>query len=178
MSLKCNFCVNKEQCAMCDKNWKDKFIPSDEVRKYFHKGYCGVRGINGCTWDFDTTNVSLKSTHFIRIGNTYYCPYCGEEMYSIQYKETFSIIGHCCICQGARDEIEYEKRKKELEEKHKNELNNLMKEYQSKLSFCSEKLFDIKQQQERNSFKFFTHEYNHFSTLNGKIYDEIEQIVR
>lgn len=178
MCLKCNYCVNTEQCSTCDKTWKDKFIPSEEVKKYFNHGYVGVRGINGFTWDFDSTNESLKSTHFIIIGNTYYCPYCGDTMYPIQDGETLDIIGHCCICQGARDEIEYEKKAKELEEIHRKEIQNLRKEYEDKLTFCSEKLFDIKQQQEKDSFNFFSHEYNHFSTLNGKIYNEIEQLVR
>lgn len=178
MCLKCNYCINKEQCSTCNRDWKDKFIPSDEVKKYFHQGYCGVRGINGYIWEFDTTNTLLKPTHYIMIGNTYYCPYCGEVMYSIQEKETLETIGHCCICQSARDEIEYEEKKKKLEEKYKKEMQLLDREYKEKLSFCSEKLFDIKQQQERDSFKFFSHEYNHFSTLNGKIYNEIKQLIR
>lgn len=178
MSLKCNYCINKEQCSNCDKSWKDKFVPSDEIKMYFNRRYCGVRGINGYTWDFNTTNISLKATHFIRIGNTYYCPYCGEVMYPIQENETLVVIGHCCICQGARDEIQYEEKKNELEAKHKEEIQNLMKEYKDKLSFCSEKLFDIKQQQEKESFQFFSHEYNHFSTLNGNLYNEIEQMTQ
>lgn len=178
MSSKCNYCTNKEQCNECDKEWKDKFIPSEEVKQYFSRGYVGVRGINGCTYSFNNTNEALVSTHGICIDRDYYCPYCGDIMYVIQDKETLDVIGHCCICQGARDEIEFEKKKKELERKFKEELSALEDEYEDKLTFCSEKLFDIKQRQERKHFEFFSHEYNHFSTLNGETYRTIEQIVR
>lgn len=174
---KCNYCVNKSQCNKCDK-WKDKFIPSEEVKQYFRHGYVGTRGISGYTYDFDNTNESLVTTHKIHIDGKYYCPYCGELMYSIQDKYTLSTIGYCCICQGARDEIEYEQKKKELEKKYEEELCTLQKEYSDKLKFCSDKLFDIKQKLERNRFEFFSHNHNHFCTLNGKPYTNIEQIVR
>lgn len=175
---KCNYCINKEQCNECDKKWKDKFIPSEEVKQYFSCGYVGVRGINGRVYRFDTTNESLVPTHKILIDGDYYCPYCGESMYPIQDKYTLEVIGHCCICQGAKDEIEYEQKKKELDKKHEKELYELRKEYSDKLAFCSEKLFEIKQKLERKHFEFFSHDYNHFATLNGKPYTNIEQIVR
>ena len=84
MGKLCDYCVNKGECKDCDKGWHDKFIPSDDVRKYFENGYVGVRGINGYMWRFVTTSKSLKPTHSILIGNTRYCPYCGEEMFPIQ----------------------------------------------------------------------------------------------
>ena len=111
----CNYCTNKESCKSCDKAWKDMFIPSEEVKDYFQKSYNGVRGINGYAYHFDTTNDSLVPTHHIIINGDYFCPYCGGEMYSIQDKDTFAVIGHCCICAGARAEIEYERKKKDLE---------------------------------------------------------------
>lgn len=178
MSLKCNYCINKDQCNECDKGWKDKFIPSEEVKQYFNKVYVGVRGIDGRIYSFDTTNKLLIPTHSICIDNKYYCAYCGEIMYSIQDKQSLEVIGYCCICQGARYEVEYEKRKKELEKKHEEELRVLINEYKDKLSFCSDKLFDIKQTQEKKRFEFFSHNYNHFSILNGKPFTDIEQIVR
>ena len=98
-------------------------------------------------------------------------------MYSIQDKDTFAVIGHCCICAGARAEIEYERKKKDLENEYKNKIFKLQSEYSDKLSFCSEKLFEIKQKREKSRFNFFSHDYNHFGTLNGKSYTKIEQIV-
>ena len=173
----CNYCTNKESCKSCDKAWKDMFIPSEEVKDYFQKSYNGVRGINGYAYHFDTTNDSLVPTNHIIINDDYFCPYCGGEMYSIQDKDTFAVIGHCCICAGARAEIEYERKKKDLENEYKNKIFKLQSEYSDKLSFCSEKLFEIKQKREKSRFNFFSHYYNHFGTLNGKSYTKIEQIV-
>ena len=178
MSQKCNYCINKKQCNECDKGWKDKFIPSEEVKHYFKRGYVGTMGINGRVYNFDTTNEFLVNTHSVYIDGKYYCPYCGEIMYPIQDKETLDTIGFCCICEGAKAEIEYEKEKKELEKKHKEELYSLENKYIDKLTFCSDKLFDIKQRLERKHFEFFSHNYNHFSTINGKPYNKIEDIIR
>lgn len=177
MDTVCNYCINKESCKNCNKAWKDMFIPSEEVKKYFQKSYNGVKGINGYSYHFDTTNDSLVPTHHIIINGDYFCPYCGEEMYPIQDKYTFAVIGYCCICEGAKAEIEYERKKNDLEAAYKKKISNLQAEYDDKLSFCSEKLFEIKQKRERNKFNFFSHDFNHFSTLNGKLYTEIEQIV-
>ena len=178
MNQKCKYCLNKEQCSKCDAGWKDKFIPSEEVKGYFRYSYVGVGGLNGWTYDFDTTSESLIPTHSVLIGYDHYCPYCGEKMYSIQDKATLGVIGYCCICDGARKEIEYEKRKKELEDKHKKELNDLKNEYIDRLQFCSNKLLEIKQQEEQRRFDFFRYDYNHFSTLNGEKLTTIGQIVR
>lgn len=178
MNSKCNYCINKEQCKECDKKWKDKFIPSDEVKQYFCKGYVGVMGINGSVYTFDTTNPLLVPTHSILIDGDYYCPYCGERMYSIQDEKTLATIDYCCLCQGARDEIEYENKRKELIQRHEQELSTLETEYQDKLLFCSNKLLEIKQRQERKYFEFFAHKHSHFSTLNGKSYTEVEQIIK
>lgn len=164
MSSQCNHCINKEACAECDKDWKDKFIPSDEVKHYFVKAYCGMRGIDGRVYTWNSTNPSLIPTHYINIHNRPYCPYCGETMYPIQDKESLSVIGYCCICQGARNELEYEKKKKELEAKHQTELYDLKKLYENKLTFCSDKLFEIKQKEAERYFKLFASEHNHFNT--------------
>ena len=93
----CNYCINKTQCNECDKKWKDKFIPSDDVRKYFNLYYVGVHGINGRTYSFNNTNEDLVSTHCMLIGSDHYCPYCGEKMWPIQDKKTLDVIGYCCI---------------------------------------------------------------------------------
>ena len=169
MKSQCNYCINKSECNECDK-WLNKFIPSDEVKKYFNYSFCSGYHIN-------TTNESLVSTHSIIIDNTYYCPYCGECMFSIQEKKTLIVIGHFCICQGARDELEYETKREELEKKHEKELYELECEYRDRLSFCSDKLLKIKQEKEKRRFDFFSHDYNHFSTLNGKSYTRVEEII-
>lgn len=173
MSSECNFCTNKTQCAECDKGWLDKFIPSKEVASYFHRCYVGVRGINGSAYSFNTTNKDLIPTHHVVIDSRFYCPYCGEEMFPIQDSVTLAITGHCCICQGARDEIEYENKKKELEKKYEEESRSLQNEYRDKLSFCAEKLLEIKQEAERKHFEFFSPKNSHFTGSN-----KIEDLIR
>lgn len=177
MREECNYCVNKRQCDECDKWWRDKFIPSGEVEKYFSYNYVGVRGINGYVFNFNTTNKDLKPTHHILIDGVYYCPYCGELMYPIQDENTLAITGHCCICQGARDEIEYEEKKRKLDKKYEEELSLLKQEYRRKLSFCTEKLFEIKQKQEKEHFNFARHDYDHFSIVDDSICNKIDQII-
>lgn len=169
MRVKCNHCINREECSSCKSN--DRFIPSDEVKQYFEKDiYSGK-------YCFNPEDSLLKSTHVILINGVEYCPYCGEVMFSIPDKETFETVGHCCICEGARSEIEFEEKKAELEKKFNEELNALEGEYRSRLGFCSEKLLDIKQSVERKRFEFFSHEYNHFSKINGKAYSRIESML-
>lgn len=177
MSSECNFCTNKTQCAECDKGWLDKFIPSKEVASYFHRCYVGVRGINGSAYSFDTTSETLIPTHHVVIDGKFYCPYCGEKMFPIQDKITLATIGHCCICQGARDELEYEAKKNEMEEKYRRELEeasrSLQDEYRDKLSFCTKKLLAIKQEAERKRLEFFSPENTHFGGNNN-----IEDLIR
>ena len=167
---KCNYCINKTECDNCDKKWKDKFIPSEEVKHYFHKTNLGYM--------FDNFNTSLKSTHaiFIDSYNNPYCPYCGERMYHIQDKDTpnYDTIGYCCICEGTRAELEYEERRKDLLEKHEEELDSLKKEYSNKLTFCSDRLLEIKHEEDKR--RFSSRDFNHFCTLNGKPYTDIDQM--
>lgn len=166
----CNFCINKSQCAECHKWRKDKFIPSDEIKHYFSKGYVGSGGLNGSVYHFNTTNPNLISTHSVKLsGNIPFCPYCGETMFVIQDKETLREIGNCCICEGARAELEYEAKKAAIQKKYEqllaNELFSLECEYKDKLSFCSEKLLEIKQKKERENLKFTTrhNKFSHFT---------------
>lgn len=169
----CNYCVNKEACSSCDITWCDKFIPNDDVRKYFSYGYNGVRGINGYTWDFDTTNEDLVQTHAIRIHHLLYCPYCGERMLPIQDSTTLDTIGYCCICEGARAELEYERELEELKQNFETECVLLMGRYSDKLTFNTDKLLLIKNkiELERPHRKL-----NHFSTLNGKEIHDIDDM--
>ena len=171
---------NKECCDKCDQKWMDQFIPSKEVETYFSYVYTGQGGFAGRSYQFKNANANLVPTHAIWIDNKPHCPYCGSSMYVIQDPETFTELGYCCICQGARDEIEYEKRKKELEEKYEKELVELEKSFRDKLKFRTDKLFEIKQKNEKEKFERYNCHVNtgHFSTLNGKIYTDIDQIIR
>lgn len=172
MCKTCDYCINKDACGKCDKQWHDMFIPSDKVRKYFSKGYVGVRGIDGYIWSFDTTRPSLVPTHSIIIHGSHYCPYCGDPMYSIQDKETLDVVGYCCICEGAEAEIEYERKKEELGEEYERKLSELQSEYREQLSFCMGELMETKQKLEKESFEFFNHKIDHFSG-----YTDIQQII-
>ncbi len=175
---KCNYCVNKSQCDECRKDWKDKFIPSEEVRHYFVRAYVGSMGTCGYIYTFENCKKDLIPTHSVVIDGTHYCPYCGDTMYHIQDKDTLATIGYCCICEGARSEIEYEKEKKELERKHEKEMFELRCKYSYKLKFDSKKLLEIKQEMERKYLNFFRHDDCHFTTLNGKPIKHINDIVR
>lgn len=177
MSSKCNHCINKSQCHKCDKDWKDKFIPSDEVKKFFNRSYVGSRGINGHMYIIKNCSPEIKETHSIKIGTEYFCPYCGEKMFHKQHHYTLETVGYFCICEGARSEVEYNEKLYALQEKHRKELRALQDEYSDKLSFCAEKLIEIKHQHDDYMLKFANHRFNHFSTLNGKTYHNINDLM-
>lgn len=170
MGARCNHCINKSQCSECDKGWKDKFIPSEEVKHYFRRYYVGVRGINGSEYSWVPDNPDLVPTHSITIGITHHCAYCGEDMFPIQGFlakgiNNYATTGWCCICQGARDEIEYEIKKEELTQKHKQEEQNLKNSYREKLKFCTEKLIDIQLKKIIKNCES-PYEYNYFSGID------------
>lgn len=170
----CNNCINKEMCCQCGK-YKDKFIPNEAVKPYFQKVYIGTEGINGYIWRFDTTNPSLYETRSISICGQLYCPYCGEKMHCIQDKDTLFVIGYCCFCEGAREEIAYKKEIKVLEEKHKLELLELKNKYKEKLKYSIPKLVEIKTNIEKKELK--NSNYSYFSTINGKNITNISQLL-
>lgn len=170
MSSKCNYCTNKSQCSECDKGWMDKFIPSKEVEHYFERYYVGVRGINGSRYEWNSSNPDHIPTHSITIGRTKYCPYCGETMFPIQGYlargiDNYDITGYCCICQGARDELEYKNKQEELAQKHKQEMRDLEKSYREKLKFCTEKLIDMQLKKIIENCES-PYEYNYFSGVD------------
>lgn len=183
MSQLCGFCINQESCSDCKaKGWMDKFIPREDVRKYFKNGYNGVRGYDGKhTWDFDTRNPDLKSTHSVVIDNKFYCPYCGNIMFSIQGRiieyNDYSVTGHFCICNGAQEELQYEKEKSELQKKHKKELYDLNNRYKEALRFDSEKLFNIKQYFEKKNFEFSHYNHTHFTKKDEDNITILEEII-
>ena len=171
MSVRCNHCINTSQCEECDKGWKDKFIPSKEVEHYFKNGYVGVRGINGLTYHWVSDNPDLVPTHSINIDGTRYCAYCGEEMFPIQGYlaqgiDNYTVTGYCCICQGARDELEYKVKQEELTQKHEQEIKNLKNSYREKLKFCTKKLIDIKLKKIIKNCNS-PYEYNYFSGISS-----------
>ena len=170
MSSKCNYCTNKSQCSECDKGWKDKFIPSKEVEHYFHRYYVGVRGINGLEFSWVPDNPELVPTHSIAIGSRHYCAYCGEEMFPIQGYlaqriNNYATTGYCCICQGARDELEYKTKQEELAQKHKQEEQDLKNSYREKLKFCTEKLIDMQLKRIIKDCES-PYKYNYFSNID------------
>lgn len=119
-----------------------------------------------------------KPTHTIEIGYYAYCAYCGNRAYNLQHPITLDVIGHYCTCEGAQNELKYEEELKALQEKHEQEQEELRQKYRDKLQFCDEKLFEVKQRLERESFEHsskYSH-YCHFSTLNGKKYRTIDQL--
>lgn len=184
MSSKCNFCINKSQCSECDKGWKDKFIPSEDVRQYFRRDYVGVRGIDGWVYSWNSTNPDLIPTSNIDVGNCHcHCPYCGEEMFPIQGYlargiDNYTTTGYCCICQGARDELEYNRKLEELKQRHEQELCELENQYKDKLKYCSDKLFDMYISKIKKNFKEGPYKYGYFSTLNGERYHSIKQFIK
>ena len=177
MSSRCNYCINKSQCSECDKGWKDKFIPSEEVAHYFRKHYVGVRGIDKCTYDWESTDENLVPTHSMVIDTTRYCAYCGEKMFPIQHaikNGNYDVTGWCCICQGARDEIEYEVKREKLAQKHAQEMREFDKSYQDKLKFCTEKLIDIQLKRIKENYEDRGYNYSH---INVKEYHSVKQLM-
>lgn len=166
MGRKCDYCVNKTQCKECKNT--DKFIPSEEVRHYFQRSYVGVGGMDGYQYHWNSTNKNLVPTRHILISNTHYCPYCGELMYPIQRDISCMTIGYCCICQGAKTELEYKQKVDELKKKHENELYALQEEYRDKLTFCTNTLLEIKHRKEKEDMAFWNDKHNYFNTLDAK----------
>lgn len=174
----CRYCTNgPDACHKCDKHWRDMFIPSEDVKKYFRYGYNGVRGIRGHTYDFDTTSPDLKPTRHVIIDGARYCPYCGEQMYCIQDMDTLAVTGHCCICEGARAQLAYDEEEKALRAKHEAELLSLRNRYREDLEYDTEKLFAIKLEKEKARLARHTRHADYFATLNGEPYTDIEQLL-
>ena len=147
-------------------NRNNNLIPSDGVKQ-------GSVGLGKQRYSFNTTNTDLIPTHDISIKGVHYCPYCGDIMFYVQEPRTYAVIGYCCLCEGARAEIEYETHKRALILENEQRLLSHQKEYADKLTFCSEKLFEIHQQMEQKHFRPEPR-LNHFATLNGERYTSIE----
>ena len=49
--------------------------------------------------------------------------------------------------------------------------------YSNKLTFCSDKLLEIKHKKEKERLKHTTIKHSHFGTINGKPYRDIDEIV-
>ena len=168
MANKCNYCINKSQCSEC--NIQDKFIPSEEVRWCFEHYYVGVRGIDGCVWEWNSSRKGIEPTSEVQIEGSHYCPYCGETMFSIQGClakgiKNYDVTGYCCLCQGARNELAYKHKVKALKQKHEDELYAVQTEYREKLVYCTDKLFEIKQREEKKRFDFFKDHHSYFNVV-------------
>ena len=130
-----------------------------------------MRGINGSRYEWNSTNKDLIPTHSIKIGYNRYCPYCGEKMFPIQGHlaqgiKNYNTTGYCCICQGARDELEYKNKQEELAQKHRQEVQDLEKSYREKLKFCTKKLIDMQLQEIVEDCES-SYEYSYFSNINN-----------
>lgn len=184
MSTICNHCINKAQCSECDKSRKEKFVPSEEVKHYFERYYVGVYGIDGRVYSWNSTNPNLIPTTDIDVdGYGHYCPYCGEKMFPIQGYlargiDDYSTTGYCCICQGARDELEYKRKRIELEQKHAKELRNLEDQYRGKLTYCTDKLIEMRLSKIKKELASNPRTYSYFATLNGEKYNSVEQFIK
>ena len=180
MSSKCNHCINKEYCDTCDSVWKDKFIPSDEVEKYFKRSRSHRNeGVDGYTYYIDNTSEKLIPTKSVHIHGGHYCPYCGELMFVIQKETTLKQVGYFCICEGARAEIEYKNEKRLLDSKHEEESRELKRKYRGKLAYNSSKLLEIKQREERRSFEFHHRDGDttFFNTSEKDVCVDIEELI-
>lgn len=169
---KCNYCANKNaHCTTCTNECN--FVPIEEVKEFFL--YNPYNNPMFSKYMYDSTNNNLIKTHSIKINNEYYCPYCSDKMYPIQDKYSLKTYGYCCVCEGARAEIEFEKRLKDLKKKHEDEINELQSEYIDKLTFCTNKLIEIKVEKDKKSV--VNKELTHFCTLNGEKYTDINQLI-
>lgn len=169
---KCNYCSNKGvTCDTC-KN-ENCFVPIDEVKEYFY--YNPYNNPIYSKYSYNSTSDKLVRTHHMRINHQYYCPYCGDVMYPIQDRISLVVYGYCCMCIGARAEIEYEKKMKELRKKHEKEIHDLQSEYVDRLSFCTDKLAEIKTENDKKRIE--DSECTHFRTLNGEKYTDINQLL-
>lgn len=177
---KCKSCVNKERCQesgnLCTPH-TSQFVPDDNSRQFFSRWWVGN---DKYEYHFDTKNPHWNHTHSISIDGINYCPYCGDVMY---FLETDDKKGYCCICDGARAEIEYERELDSMLKRHKYELTNLKKEWSEKLVFDVKKLFEIKQRNEkekfdrRNSMRRSPWVPNHVMTLNDRPLKSIEDML-
>lgn len=150
-----DYCENRESCSDCDKGWRDKFIPNEDVKEFFIRSYNGVRGIDGRSYYFDNTNENILPTKHVFIDGVPHCPYCAEIMFSLQDYPRLDTIGYRCICRGARAEIEYNEKVNELKQKHSLEYSKLNNEFKDKLVVDIDKLFKEKQEIEKKKFGFF-----------------------
>ena len=182
----CKSCENKEKCkaegSLCSHDLSH-FIPDDDSRQFFSRWWVGN---DQYEYHFNTNNEQLTSTHAIFIDDIPFCPYCGDVMYSFEKNRQRL---HCCICEGARSEQEYEQELEAMKFRHEQELNKLKETWANKLTFDIKKLFEKKQQMEREAFdrreqvnmiKTISPRYvgpGHITTLNGHPLRNMEDLL-
>lgn len=137
----CSLCVYKglQVCKKCDHF--ERFHPRQELSKYFRRNNQGDT-LN--LWSVDCNK--LEPTATIKIGSSYYCPYCGDFSFIVTnpaqkspYKRN-EVTGHCCFCEGALAELEYKKKRMLLELLHYQQLQNLKETYEPELKFHTDEL--------------------------------------
>lgn len=106
----------------------------EHVDKRSHKYFHHIYGRDGYVWEYSSTS-GAKPTKVVSVKGFYhkYCAYCGRQALPIQgecekgrgFFVGYYDIGHCCVCKGAMDEVEYEDQLNELKKKHEQELKEL-----------------------------------------------------
>lgn len=180
----CNICERKNSiyCNECLKNDETlNFRPLREhSEKFYYSSSWNSPGKNCFSWN--TTNESAVETRVVYIGNTAYCPYCGNKALALQRNikrfNDYEISGYCCLCDGALAESEYESLKAALIAEHEKELEGLKREWLPKLKYDADKLFQIEQTRRTNRFNS-NKDYgcSYFSTINGKTPDTIDKLL-
>lgn len=148
----CEGCGGRD-CGSCEHF--AYFAPKPELRRYFRRREDA--GTGGCLWE--TAGEALEPTATVRIGAHYYCPYCGGFAFPIgdpaeenPYRKT-RIIGHCCLCDGARAELDYKQKRRVLLSLHARQLRLLEERYAPELTFRTRDLLTIKHLKDRDCRK-------------------------
>lgn len=169
----CRFCINKDKeeikCKECGKDGKN-FIPTENIRKYFKHNYN--------RWYYNTSNGEITQTQGIIINDSMFCPYCTEEMLHLQ-DNNLEVIGRCCLCDGALNEMQYTKEAAQLKEEYNQKENELKVKYTKLLQYDLNGLFIKKQKIELKRFEFFNKnsKCNKFLTINGAAPIKIDELL-
>ena len=76
------------------------------------------------------SQCGAKPTKMLKMPGRPVCAYCGNEALPLQPYipyDDYGIKGYTCVCKGAMDEVEWEKTKAEMEERHKKESREMEK---------------------------------------------------
>lgn len=152
----CSLCLNEglDFCNQCEQF--DLFSPKSAMKKFFRPKQTDDSR-KCCRWEPDETSIEQTTT--IKIGSSYYCPYCGEYAFVVTdraaenpYKKN-EVVGRCCLCNGARAELEYKKKRVLLLGMHERQLQLLVQQYEEDLRFHTEDLLAIRHFKDKHFLK-------------------------